>query len=96
MTESLHTPRTALFQDAPHLRLDSAELEAWERDGFVRLGPILSTEQVELLRTRLESLIARLDELDGELHEVEAAWRERPNEVVLHLLGAWRVSRVSA
>ena len=91
MTESLHTPRTALFQDAPHLRLDSAELEAWERDGFVRLGPILSTEQVELLRTRLESLIARLDELDGELHEVEAAWRERPNEVVLHLLGAWRV-----
>ena len=91
MHEVHHQPRTSLFAQEPARSLEPGERMRFEQDGFLRLGRVLTDEQVALLRARLEHLIEHLDALEGDLHEVEAAWRERPEEVVLHLLGAWRV-----
>lgn len=55
---------------------------------------LLEREQVDSLQQRLASLGERLEELEPELYEVESAWKERPGEVVLHFLGAWRVDEL--
>lgn len=86
-----HRPRTSRFGSAAAVALRPEQGDAFERDGFLRLGSVLAGHELVDLRARLMSLVERLDELETELHEVEAAWRARPDEVVLHLLGAWRV-----
>ncbi len=91
MSEVHHQPRTSLFAQEPARSIEPGERMRFGQDGFLRLGRLLTDEQVKLLRARLEHLVEHLDALEGDLHEVEAAWRERPSEVVLHLLGAWRV-----
>ena len=75
-----------------HLRAEDAE--AFARDGF--LGPIdvLSPDETARVRDAVAEVIARLDELEPQLYEVERAHRERPDEVVCHFLGGWRVSPV--
>ena len=52
------------------------------------------TQLGESLRQRLSAIGDSLGELGGSLYEIEAAWRERPEETVLHFLGAWRVDEL--
>ena len=63
----------------------------FEERGYLSPIQLLEGAAVEALRARLSSIKERLDELEPLLYEVEESWLERPEEVVLHFLGAWRV-----
>ena len=66
----------------------------FEERGYLSPIQLLNREEVETLRNRLSSIKERLDELEPLLYEVEESWLERPEEVVLHFLGAWRVDEL--
>ena len=71
--------------------LSEEQKALFERDGF--LGPIrvLDDEQVAELGRRVDDLMGRARELEPMLYEVELAWQERPDDVVFHCLGGWRI-----
>ncbi len=73
------------------MTLSHSLLQAFERDGFVGPIDILTRAEVERLRTSVADVIHRLDELEPSLYEVERAFTERPEDVVCHFLGGWRV-----
>ncbi|MCP3920626.1 MAG: phytanoyl-CoA dioxygenase family protein [bacterium] len=77
--------------DLAEYRLSADEVAAFHASGFLFPRPLLTPAQVTELRARLGSIGERLIELRDRLYEVESAWLERPNEVVLHFLGAWLV-----
>ncbi len=66
----------------------------FKESGYLFPIQLLSEAEVEALRLRLKSIKERLEELGPLLYEVEAAWLERPDEAVLHFLGAWRVDEL--
>lgn len=74
--------------------LTPAQLAAFERDGFVGPIDVLGPADVQRVRDAVADVIARLDELEPRLYEVERAYTERPGEVVCHFLGGWRVHPV--
>ncbi len=81
----------------PSQRLSSLcdeQLQQFERDGFLVGLDVLSTDDVHELTQRLERLGSELECHQDLLYEIEAAWLERPGEVVLHFLGAWRVDEM--
>lgn len=71
--------------------LPAAAVARFDRDGFCGPVPILDAVGVDRLRDALERLLPRLKEFEDRLYEVEVAWSERPDEVVCHFLGGWRV-----
>jgi len=93
--EQERSPITGAFPSAAaglqRYELSEEDRLRFEEEGFLSPLRVLSHEQVEELRDRLQQIGDRLDELDDLLYEVEDAWCERPHEVVLHFLGAWRV-----
>ena len=94
--ERIHEPITGTFPradgaDLARFELSPDQVETFSRDGFLTGIDLLEPAQVEGLGERLAAVGERLPELRARLYEVEAAWRERPDEVVLHFLGAWRV-----
>lgn len=74
--------------------LSAAQCEAFSKDGFCGPIDVLAAHEVEEVRAAVADVIARLPELRDRLHEVEAAYDERPHEVVCHFLGGWRVHPV--
>ena len=90
-----HEPVTAAFPraegDLSRFELREDQVEAFHRDGFLIGIDLLTEDQAGELRARLESIGERLEELKERLYEVEVAYLERPDEVVLHFLGAWMV-----
>lgn len=93
--ERNHAPITDTFPSAAS-DLTPWELSAEQRASFAEHGylapiPLLDANQAAELRTRLAAIAEHLDDHTELLYEVEDAWRERPDEVVLHFLGAWRV-----
>ena len=93
--ERHHAPITDAYPSAGgDLRaweLSSEAREAFHERGFLAPLELLDGDEVEALRARLEELGADLERHRPLLYEVEEAWVERPDEVVLHFLGAWRV-----
>lgn len=92
-----HVPLTGRFPawaDVARFRLRDAEMARFHQQGFLAGLDLLGPDDVAELRARLERIGARLDELAPHLYEVEAAWLERPDEVVLHFLGAWKVDEL--
>ena len=93
--ERHHAPITDTFPsaqgDLSSWELSQEDCDAFHASGY--LGPlqILSADEVEELRDRLDELRANLDRHRDLLYEVEEAWLERPDEVILHFLGAWRI-----
>lgn len=71
--------------------LTNAQVQGFERDGYVAPIDVLDATEVDQLRERLEALRAGIGDLEGELYEVEAAWIDDPSRVVFHFLGAWMV-----
>lgn len=71
--------------------LSQAQVEAFARDGFV--GPIDVLDQVEVaaVRQAVAEVIADLERHRPQLYEIEAAFTERPDQVVCHFLGGFRV-----
>ena len=74
--------------------LSPEQLAAFERNGYLAGLPVLGENAVDLVRAALGRIHDRLDELEPHLYEVEAASKERPDEVVFHMLGAWRVEPI--
>lgn len=71
--------------------LSPEQREAFVRRGYVSGLDVLTPDEARELRARVEAIGDDLRALEPELYEVERAWLERPGEVVLHFLGAWRV-----
>ena len=67
---------------------------AFARNGFCGPIDILTAAEVDRIRGAVADIIARLDELEPRLYEVERAYTERPDEVVCHFLGGFRVHQV--
>lgn len=74
--------------------LTPAQCAAFERDGFVGPIDVLDAACVERVRSAVAEVIAELPRLEPQLYEVEQAYRDRPDEVVCHFLGGWRVHAV--
>jgi ectoine hydroxylase-related dioxygenase (phytanoyl-CoA dioxygenase family) len=95
--EAVHAALTDAFpyaqtaRDRARWTLTDEQVDRFYEHGFLLDLPLLDEEQVAELRSRLNHIGENIDELKGRLYEVEAAWQERPDEVVLHLLGAWLV-----
>ena len=93
--EKQHAPITCAYPSSVGAHADwelSPEQRAnFEERGYLSPIQLLSRDEVETLRDRLSSIKERLDEHKPLLYEVEESWLERPDEVVLHFLGAWRV-----
>ena len=95
--QSVHKPVTDAFlrlSDASQLasfQLNEGQVAAFHRDGFVAPITVLDKTQVLEMQKRLEHLRHNVAALEGQLYEIEPSWRERPNEMVLHFLGAWMV-----
>ena len=87
----VHRPITDAFRGASIPRLSGDDVASFAERGFVERLPLLDRPQVAELRSRLESIRARIAELEPRLYEVESDWTARPDEVVLHFLGAWLV-----
>ena len=96
MTADAHTgghpfPRLSSRADLARWDLSERDVETFHERGFLTRLPLLTHDQVIELRERLERIGEHIDELRPRLYEIEAAWAERPDEVVLHFLGGWLV-----
>ena len=95
--QTVHGPLTGAFprlerrSQLAGFELPPEDVERFREQGYLAGLPLLDAGQVEELRTRLGGLRERLPELRERLYEVEADWRARPEEVVLHFLGGWLV-----
>ncbi|MCA8977806.1 MAG: phytanoyl-CoA dioxygenase family protein [Planctomycetes bacterium] len=76
------------------MNLPDTERERFERDGFVGPLDVLTPDEVARVRNAVAEVIAELPRLEDRLYEVELAHVERPDEVVCHFLGGWRVHPV--
>lgn len=65
--------------------------DGFERDGFVGPIDILSADELTQVRAAVAEVIADLDRHRDRLYEVEQSFTERPDEVVCHFLGGFRV-----
>jgi ectoine hydroxylase-related dioxygenase (phytanoyl-CoA dioxygenase family) len=74
--------------------LSAAQIEEFHERGCLTGLDLLDPDQVAALLERLGAMGKRIQELEPELYEVETSWCERPDEVVLHFLGAWRVDEL--
>ena len=72
-------------------QLTAEQRAAFARDGFVGPIPVMDHAQIAELGRRVDDLMERTHELEPLLYEVERAWKQRPEEVVFHCLGGWRV-----
>lgn len=87
-----HSGTLVLMPNDRHTAPFSAgQVADFQRDGFLGPVPILTMEEVLALRERVDYLCQNLDSLEPELYEVEAAHTARPEDVVCHFLGGWRV-----
>lgn len=78
------------------LRLSREQVERFERDGFLFPIDVFDADMLPRVRASVDSVRARLGELRDRLYEVEQAWSERPDDVVCHFLGGWRVDALLA
>ena len=99
--KGLETQRAPITGAYPSLKgaptnweLSPKQRADFEERGYLSPIQLLEGAAVEALRARLSSIGERLDELEPLLYEVEQSWLERPEEVVLHFLGAWRVDEL--
>lgn len=95
--ESHHEPVTEVFPSPSNptkWELSQEDCLRFQEEGYLAPIELLSLSEVESLRTRLAGIGDSLEELRGSLYEIEPAWSERPDEVVLHFLGAWRIDEL--
>lgn len=93
----IHRPLTGLIdlpstpeEWAPHV-LSAAQVEAFERDGFLLGVRVLSDAQLEALDAELEELMTPGHAGQEHFYEYHSNESEDPARVLFHALGAWRV-----
>jgi hypothetical protein len=69
---------------------ESMHEQFWQA-GFVGPINVLTRDEVDALRSAIDTIIADIDRLAPQLYEVEQAWPEDPARVVCHFLGGFRV-----
>lgn len=87
-----HQPVSDLFEDSGlPVGLSEEQLSQFDRDGYLGSVPLLTAEQIEVLRDELEEFF----DPDHDGHEL---WYEyhsnessEPGNVLFHALGAWRL-----
>jgi len=93
--EKTHGPVTALFPppggDRTRWALSEEQVAFFERNGFVKGGPVLDERQMEALREGLEAIRRNENPRTGELYEVDEDYRREPDTNVFHILGAWLI-----
>lgn len=96
--ERHHAPITSAYPSSQGAHSDwELNLEqraAFHERGYLSPIQLLESAEVDALRARLEKIGERIHEFRPLLYEVEESWLERPDEVVLHFLGAWRVDEL--
>lgn len=96
--ESEHAPITGCFPETEEplegFELSGEDVALFEGQGFLGAISTLRSGEVEELRARLDAIGEQIEGHRELLYEVEEAWLERPDEVVLHFLGAWRVDEL--
>jgi len=85
------SPRLESSEAVRSFELTPEQVASFHENGYVAGLKILEPSQLEESRRRLDSIRTRLMEVEPLLHEVEAEYLHRPDEVVLHFLGAWRI-----
>lgn len=97
--EIIHEPLTDAFprldagEDRSRWQLSPEQVARFHEQGFLIDLPLLDHSHVDELRARLQRIGDEIEIHAERLYEIESAWRERPNEVVFHFLGAWLVDR---
>lgn len=93
-----HYPVTGLFNQpamsgaGPRYRLSEAQTVFYEEQGFLAGVRLLTDEQVGVLRSELESLVAATGETRRLFYEYNSNESANPEKVLFHALGAWRVT----
>lgn len=93
-----HQPLTNLFQtpktgdDWNRYRLTDDQISFFHANGYVAGIPCLNDEQVGILRSELAELIDPTHPGHHLFYEYHSNESTNPNTVLLHALGAWRIS----
>ncbi len=92
-----HEPVSKLFaplgepSEQEKLCLSETQLADFERDGFVSGVPLLSSEQIAVLRDELAEVTAPNHEGQELWYEYHSNESTDPGSVLFHALGAWRL-----
>ena len=75
-------------------RLEDAQITSFHENGFLKGVPVLTHEQVDRLRDELEPLLdpSHPANVLGLFHEYHANESADPDRVLVHALGAWRIT----
>ena len=84
-------PRVESPRDFARWELTADQVAAFHERGFVAGVKVLEQEQVAELRERLDRIRSEMGRYADRLYEIEADYLARPDEVVLHFLGAWLI-----
>ena len=92
-----HEPVTSLFPrtrdvDPAAFRLRDDQIRAYENNGFLAPVPMLTDEQVDVLRDELSELMSPIHPGHQYFHEFHSNESSDPSTVLFHALGAWRIS----
>jgi ectoine hydroxylase-related dioxygenase (phytanoyl-CoA dioxygenase family) len=93
-----HQPITGLFklpesrEEVMAFRLSDDQIAFYREHGYVAGVPMLSDEQIEVLREELATLINPPHEAEQLFYEYHSNESADPGLVLFHALGAWRVS----
>lgn len=82
-------PHNASDWDA--YRLSDDQVEFFHENGYVSNIPVLSQEQVDVLRSELADLVETEHEGKELWHEYHSNESADPTKVLFHALGAWRI-----
>jgi ectoine hydroxylase-related dioxygenase (phytanoyl-CoA dioxygenase family) len=91
----IHTHITDIFDTGvrPDQTISAEHLRHFETHGYIAGFKMLDSEQVNALRTALESIMAA-DRCDPRFYEFNINESADPSKILFHALGAWRVSEV--
>jgi len=84
-------PRVESARDFARWELRPEQVAAFHERGFVAGVKVLEPDQVAELRQRLDHIRSEIGRYADRLYEIEADYLARPDEVVLHFLGAWLI-----
>jgi hypothetical protein len=75
-------------------QLGADRLLEFEEAGFTGPLRVFDADRVAEIRDAVDRIVADPERFRPDLYEIEAAWTERPDEVVCHFLGGWRCDPV--
>ena len=73
-------------------RLEDAQITSFHETGFLKGVRVLTPEHVDRLRDELEPLLDPSNPLRGLFHEYHANESADPDRILVHALGAWRIT----